>query len=71
MSSVDLNNITFLSSTDIRLLEYDRVKKIESENNFLKIGIICLVGLSIAYTVYIAYQEKKIKSKEFRNNYID
>ena len=57
-----------LSNSDTRILELDKMQEVKNENNILKIGIICLVGLSIAYKVYL---KKKIKSKEFRNNYID
>lgn len=68
MLDIDLNEVRILTSSSMELLEYDRVKKIESENNFLQTVIIASLFLGTAFMIY---QDMKIKSKEFRNNYID
>lgn len=57
-----------LSNSDTRILELDKMQEIKSENNVLKIGIIASLFLATAFMIY---QDMKIKSKKFKNNYID
>ncbi len=74
MSIVDINleEIRILSSSDMKLLEYDSVQEIENENNVLKTGVIILFVL---VGVFIAYQTRKEETKKykttFENNFID
>lgn len=57
-----------LSNSDTRIIELDKMQEIKNENNFLKIGIIASLFLA---TAFLIYHDMKIKSKKFRNNYID
>jgi len=52
---------TILSSSDTRLLEYERVQEIESENKFLTAGLFFMF---IAATILVVHLNQKEQTKE-------
>lgn len=61
MIDVDLHNIQILTSQDIDLVQVSHVKAMESQNNYLKYGLIATGILSFGFLYYLFLDSKKDK----------
>lgn len=63
MVDIDLHNIQILNSQDIDLAQVSHVKEIESQNNYLKYGLVIGGVILIGLIIYTFNKSKDNKDK--------
>ncbi|MCK8480952.1 hypothetical protein [Psychroserpens algicola] len=67
MVDIDLHNIQILTSQDIDLVQVSHVKEIESQNVYLKYGLIASGVFVCGILLYLYYHKITDKSTETKN----
>ncbi len=59
MVDIDLSDIQILTSHDVDLTQVAHIKKVESQNNYLKYGLVFSLVISLSFLSYHIYNKSK------------